>query len=92
MVVKYFRDMLAEIINKRNAKISREQTAELIEIWVNNPDISLNTLGDKYGINASHVSALITKIWFNKRESFTTRIAVRQSVINEEQLKLKLSA
>lgn len=77
---------------KSQSRLSKESTAKLIEDYVNNPDISLNVLGAKYGILRPHVSYLISKIWFYKKESFTTRVAVRQSAINDEELKLKMSA
>jgi hypothetical protein len=77
---------------ERKPILTRSQTANLIEDWVNNPNISLYILGAKYGIKPPQVSNLISRIWFYKRETFTTRIAARQSKINDEQLKLKLSA
>jgi len=77
-------------ISSLNQKIDREQMAEIIESWVNNPDTSLNTLGDRYSIHASHVSRVL-KEWFYLMPSEETKTIAIPSAINEE-MELKKTA
>lgn len=69
---------------KGNEKLTRAQKAELIETWVNNPNINIADLGKKYGLLWVHTSALISKVWFYKKPSDHTITIVKSSAMNDD--------
>lgn len=83
---------------KKISHLTRAQQVEIIERWVNNPNIGVEKLGEIYGVHGAAVSYLISRVWFYKMQSETSGIIVKQSTINdsvakiEDQLELQLTA
>lgn len=71
---------------KKN-KLTRYKKAEIVEAWVNNPNLNFQSLTNRFGIDGSRISALISNIWFFKQETVSTeRITLPSSMDDEIEL------
>lgn len=75
----------------RPRRLSRLETAGLIEMFVANPNLSMKFIGDRYGIYPQDASEIISKFFFYKIPSENTEIIVKSSAMNDE-IELKQTA
>jgi len=68
--------------------LTRAKKAQIIEYWVNNPNITMVDLGKKFTINAHTISNIITRDYLSKKLSGSSGLTIitLPSKINEPEL------